>query len=123
MGCQFSTVFRDEILEITITGQATEIAVRKLEDELFAAIKSIAPRCVLYDVRGVSGRLGFGDTYFRIRNYPKERPRHFTAIVDLEEHCEFQLFFEDAAHNAGMRVKWFTDMEAARAWLKSSIQL
>ena len=38
--------------------------------------------------------------------------------VDISENAEFQNFYETVAHNAGVKMKWFTDIDIARDWLK-----
>jgi hypothetical protein len=40
-------------------------------------------------------------------------------VVDIPENSDYQSFHENTAVNAGMKLKFFTDIDAARAWLKS----
>ena len=42
-----------------------------------------------------------------------------TALVDLKENEDWESFNETTAANVGVSIKWFTDIDAARAWLKS----
>ncbi len=41
------------------------------------------------------------------------------AIVDKSVDFNYQSFFEATADNVGMTMKWFTDIESGRAWLKN----
>jgi hypothetical protein len=42
-----------------------------------------------------------------------------SAIVDLPENADYQSFQEKTSINAGLSYKWFTDIDAARTWLKN----
>jgi hypothetical protein len=41
------------------------------------------------------------------------------ALVDIPENAAIESFHETTAINGGLSLKWFTDIDAARAWLKS----
>lgn len=118
-GYQISATVSEGILELVITGEVTEDMVQKLTDEVFAIIREKNTATLLVDVRSLKGRFGLGETYFRVRNYPPDRPRTITAVVDIQEHAAYESFHEIAATNAGLNMKWFTDINDARAWLKS----
>jgi hypothetical protein len=118
-GYQLFTTVNEGITEIAISGEVAENAIEKLQNEVFAIMKSTAARNVVVDVRSVRGRFGFFEAYFRVRNYPPDRPIVNTAVVDLPENQEFQSFHETTARNAGLSFKCFTDIQAARTWLKS----
>ena len=114
-----STSVDEDILEIIITGEITTDDIEKLQNEVIAITKSINPQNVLVDVSALKGRFGFTEAYFRVRDYPTDLPRVNIACVDLAENAEYQSFHENTAVNAGLSFKWFSDIDAARAWLKS----
>lgn len=113
-----STFENEGILEIVITGVVTRSCYENVENEFNTIVKSMTVRKLLLDVREVKGRVGYLDAYSRVRNYSSSR--HIkTAIVDIPENADFQSFQEAAAKKVGLFLKWFTDIDAARAWLKS----
>ena len=116
---QLSTSVNEGILEIVITGEVTEDAVKKLQNEVFVIVKSINSRFLIVDVRALKGRFGFTEAYYPVRSYSPDTARVNTAIVDIEENAAYESFHENTAKNVGRSLKWFTDIDAARAWLKS----
>ena len=114
-----STSMREGIIEIVITGEIEMNAVEKLQNEVIAIEKSMNSKSVLIDVRGIKGRFGPAEAYFRVRNYPPDKPRMDTAVVDLQENDSYETFHEITARNAGLSFKCFTEIDAARSWLKS----
>ena len=44
------------------------------------------------------------------------------AFVDIVECAEYNLFYQATVLNLGLSWKWFTDINAARAWLKSKLR-
>ena len=118
-GYQLCTSVNEGITEITIKGEITENAVDKLKDDVLAILKSTRIRNVVVDVRDIKGRFGPIEAYFRVRSYPTDTPPVNTAIVDLPENAEFESFHETTGRNAGLSMKWFTDINDARTWLKS----
>jgi hypothetical protein len=105
------------ILEIIITG-TIPMNVDKQLDEIKAIAKTMNVGLLLVDVRSEKGRIGFGESYFRVRESSANMPSMKIAIVDLEENAGLQSFQEISAKNAGLPLKWFTDIEVARTWLK-----
>ena len=116
---KISTSVHEGILEIIITGEITTDSIEKLQNEVIAITNSINPQNVLVNVSAPKGRFGFTEAYFRVRDYPSDLPRVNIACVDLTENAEYQSFHENTAVNAGLSFKWFSDIDAARAWLKS----
>jgi hypothetical protein len=116
---QISASENKGILEITLTGEATQNNAKKIQDEVISMMISLKASGLLVDVRGIKGRLGYTEAYFRVRSYPPDVPRIKVAIVDLAENEDYESFHETTAVNAGFPYKWFTDIEAARKWLKS----
>lgn len=106
-------------LEIVLTGEATQNNVEKIQEEVICTVMSAKISGLLVDVRGIKGRLGYTEAYFRVRNYPSDVPRVPVAIIDLAENADYESFHETTALNAGLSHKWFTDIDEARAWLKS----
>lgn len=116
---QLSTSLKEGIIEVVITGELTSHYTKKLQNEVLAVAKSKNTRTLLVDIRTLKGRFGYVETYNRIRMpNPDERPSR-TAAVDVEENTNIRSFHETTAINAGWSMKWFTDIDAARAWLKS----
>jgi hypothetical protein len=115
---QLVTTVNEGILEIIITGEVPMNAVDKLLYEVNAAAKARNVGALLVDVRSARGRFGFAESYFRVRDYPAERSTMKIAVVDLAENASLQSFQEITAKNAGLILKWFTDIDAARTWLK-----
>jgi hypothetical protein len=74
---------------------------------------------VLCDVRAVNGPDEFGEAYFRVRSFPPELNKLPLAVVEPSDNVAYQSFYENTAANAGLSMKWFTDIDSARAWLKS----
>lgn len=118
-GYKISSSVNETILEITLTGEITEDAVPKLEFEVIDIIKSNNLKNLLVDFRSIKGRFGYIEAYERVRNYPPHRYKMKNAIVDIPEHSDYASFQETTARNAGLSWKSFTDMDAARAWLKN----
>jgi hypothetical protein len=116
---QLSTSVHEGIVEIVMTGEITANAVKKLLNEVFAIIRTHNSKTLLVDVRDIKGRFGFVEAYQRVRNYPPDILSVRTAVVDIPENATFQSLHETTALNAGMSLKWFTDIDTARAWLKS----
>jgi hypothetical protein len=116
---KISTSVHEDIPEIIITGEITTDSIEKMQNEVIAITNSINPQNVLVDVSALKGRFGFTEAYFRVRDYPSDLPRVNIACVDLAENAEYQSFHENTAVNAGLSFKWFSDIDAARAWLKS----
>jgi hypothetical protein len=116
---QISASENEGILEIILTGEATQNNAKKIQDEVISMIISSKASGLLVDVRGIKGRLGYTEAYFRVRKYPSDVPKLPVAIVDLAENADYESFHETTAINAGLSYKWFTDIDEARAWLKS----
>lgn len=113
---------KDGILEIVLTGELAEEDIEKLQDEIFPIIIKSNVKALLTDVRDIKGRFGYAEAYSRVRSYPSDIPRMYTAIVDIAENTDYENFHETTAINAGFSYKWFTDIEKARDWLKSKMK-
>jgi len=116
---QMTSSVRDAILEITMTGEVNKSGIYQLAAEGAAIIIEKGLKHVLVDIRTLKGRLGIMDTYSFVRT-PAERPKVKFALVDLPENQDYLNFLETTAVNAGLSLKYFFDIDTARAWLKSS---
>jgi len=77
---------------------------------------------VLCDIRALQGPQEIAAAYFRVRSIPTDVQILPLAVVDQPGNWEFKSFYETTAANAGQSLKWFTDVESARAWLKSKLK-
>ena len=116
---QITSSVRDAILEMNMTGEVTKSGIDQLAAEGGAIIIEKGLRNVLVDIRTLKGRLGIMDTYSFVRR-PFERPKVKCALVDLPENKDYLDFLETTAVNAGLSLKCFVDINAARGWLNSS---
>jgi hypothetical protein len=115
---QISASVNEGLLEIVLTGEVAESAVNNLANKIFTIIKGNGIENVLVDVRAIKGRFRYAESFERFRSYPPDILRVNSAVVDLPENAEFQSFQETISINAGLSFKWFTDIDAARDWLK-----
>jgi hypothetical protein len=116
---QVSASVNDEILEIILTGEESDITSERMRKEIDNIIIASNIKNVLIDVRVLRGRLSISGTYERVRNHAPEINHVKLAVLDLPENAEYQKFHENTACNAGLSLKWFTDINAARTWLKN----
>ena len=116
---QISASVNDGIIEIVMTGEVVESAVKNMQNEINAIIQGNGIGNVLIDVRAIKGRFGNTSAHHRFRNYLPDFHRINFVFVDLPENADFESFQEVTAKKSGMSFKWFTDMDTARKWLKS----
>jgi hypothetical protein len=116
---QILSSVKKRILEIVLTGEATKHNAEKMLNEVIAIINVKGLENVLMDVRAIEKHFGYAQVYFRIRHLLHDRPKENIAIVDLAKHAKGLFFLQMVAKKAGMSMKWFTDIDAARTWLKS----
>jgi len=107
----------DNIVEIIITGEVADHCIDKLVHEVQAILEPMNPKKLLEDVRSLKIKRSITDIYSLVRNYPPLL-RIKTAVVDIPEHSGFESFHETTARNAGILMKYFTDINKAREWLK-----
>lgn len=116
---EITTFIIDDILEVVVTG---DISMPEMHDimikEVIAMEKTMNVRKQLIDLRTLEGRLGITKIYDLVRDYPTGRPRMKTAIIDTVQNDDTSSFHETTAYNAGLRLKFFTDINEARTWLK-----
>lgn len=116
---QISLSVNEEIYEIILTGELTASNIEKLENEVTAFIKANGAKNLLVDAHALKSRFNYAEAYYLARNHPPEFYRINIAIVDRPENFEFRSFQEWTSINAGLRWKWFADIDSAREWLKS----
>lgn len=106
----------DGILEIIITGSVTAMNVSTVQREIDALRNKICDR-LLVDIRAANQHSGYTDLLYHVRL--PANPKGRTAIVDLPANEHNKPFFENAVLHTGLKVKWFSNIETARQWLKS----
>jgi hypothetical protein len=116
--CQLTLSEKDGIHEIVIAGPVMAESFENLRSDIYNLIRTHNIRALLLDVRNIEEHLPLADVYFSFRKAPSRRPDVRTAIVDTPENMSFQSFQETVAVNAGYPIKCFSDIDAARAWLK-----
>jgi hypothetical protein len=120
-GYRLSASVHEGILEIVIAGEVTKDAMDGLQADAIALIRELGAKAVLCDVRALNGPHNFGETYFRVKGMPQD-VKIWSAVVELPNDVAYQSFHETAAANAGWSLRWFTDVDAARAWLGSKLR-
>ncbi|MBN1365140.1 MAG: hypothetical protein JW976_10085 [Syntrophaceae bacterium] len=70
----------------------------------------------MVDSRAVEGRnISFTEIYITAKRQPLGIPKIATVVVDRLENADILSFLEATALNAGWTLKWFTDIDEARA--------
>jgi hypothetical protein len=116
---QISSSVNEGILEIVLTGEFRSDSLEKIKNEVVAIEKSVNPKSALIDIRKIKGHPSITEIYNFARNFPYDRPKIDTALVDIAENAEIKSFLETTTLNTGLSFKFFIDIDAARAWLKS----
>ena len=119
---RISTSVNEGIVEIIITGELTKETMDKLHDEALKSIGEGNGKAVLCDIRNLKGPQEIAAAYFRVRSVPANFRIMPLAVVERPGNWEFKSFYETTAANAGQSMKWFEDIESARAWLKSKLE-
>ena len=114
---QISSSIHQDILELVLTGEETAGGSEQMKSDIDGIILKENIKNVIVDVRALKGRLSVIDTYQRVRTYDPDIRKFHLALVDLPENEEYQRFHETTAINAGLRFKYFTDIDKAKAWL------
>ena len=112
---QITSSVNDGILEIIETGELTERTFEKMTNEVGAIIKTNGVKKALWDIHALKGRMEKTNFYHHSRNSTSGIYDIQFAIVDIPE----KALYETVAKNAGLSWKWFTDIDAARTWVKS----
>ena len=115
-----SASINEGILEITFTGALTNNFHDRIVSDAVAIIKENSIDKVLIDISNLDGRIGIIDTYSRVRTFPSCIYNIRFTMVNSKGQNVTEHFQETTALNAGINVKWFTDIDAARTWLKDN---
>jgi hypothetical protein len=116
---QLTTSVNEGLFEIIMTGKVTAGSIEKLHDEVAVVIKATGIENLLVDVSAVEGRFRIAETYLYVmRSFP-DKPEVDNAVVDIPDNAKYLSFYDDKATNAGLSVKGFANIDAARDWLKS----
>jgi hypothetical protein len=118
---KLSTSVNEGIVEIVITGELTKNTVDRLHAEVITIVRENNGKAVLCDVRSAKGPNEIVEAYLRARSIPQDVKILPSAVVDRSENWDYKSFYETTAANAGQSMKWFIDIESARAWLKSRL--
>ncbi|MBN1366003.1 MAG: STAS/SEC14 domain-containing protein [Syntrophaceae bacterium] len=110
---------KEGIVEVALTGKVTKDTLEKVVKELYSILKPMKIKKLLADIRFLKMPREYITAYSSvIENLPPLRVK--TAFVDHSKHADFQKKFNEiAANNAGVPLKYFTDINKARIWLKS----
>jgi hypothetical protein len=107
------------IVEIVLAGELERDSIDKLTNEVLAIVKPMNAKKLLVDIRTLKGHFGYIEAYLNVRNFSSSFRGINITLVDIPENAIWESFHERTAINAGVSFKWFTDIDAARAWLKS----
>jgi hypothetical protein len=116
-GYQILSSVNKGIIEFTITGEISQSTFEDLLSEADEILKASRAGKALWDVRALEGRFAYENIYARVRSYTKHYYEVHNAIVDLPGNADFVSATEARVVNAGVSLKCFTDMDAARTWL------
>ena len=114
--CQISSSMKDGVLELVVAGALTTINLEDALNEGNTIVKDSNATKAIVDFRACCTRIDPLDLYRYIRKYDFAVFEIQYAVVSLPEKAKYR----DAAINAGLKsLKWFSNIDEARAWLKS----
>ncbi|MGA2782980.1 MAG: hypothetical protein ABSF13_13860 [Smithella sp.] len=111
---QISSSVNNGILEVVLTGKAIDMTYKKMGNEVDDIIKANNAKKAIIDVRALEGRIEHTEIYHYVRNHSSFIYEIQAAVVDLPENAHYAT----AVKNAGLSFTWFTDIDAARKWIK-----
>jgi hypothetical protein len=109
----------DGILHLSVSGKGDKRDLLKLSVAILKTIRKSSVPLVLIDLRDAVGRLGIVDTYMHVSRYPAGLRSLRIAILDKVENREYYAFHENVASNRGFNLRYFNDVPAAEAWLRT----
>ncbi len=119
---QISSCVNDGMLEVTLTGILMTSDVQALQIKVTDIVEAAEAKTLLVDSRNLDGRtVSLSEMYISARRDFMDKPKLTTAVVDRIENEDLLSFMETTAFNAGWSFKWFTDIDAARVWLKKVV--
>lgn len=113
---QITKFMNEGVLEIAVTGIVTEHSIPELQEEVDSH-RAAGCYKLLIDIRSIDGSVD------KSALYQIKRPKRTigkTAVVDRPEHEQYKPFWEKLTGYSPMELKWFSDIEAARDWLKTT---
>jgi hypothetical protein len=116
---QISSSVNEGILEIVLTGEVITSVVEELQNKVADLIEAKEAKNVLVDSRAINSSAGIVETYISVRRPLPIRLKTNVAVVDRPENADIASFLETTAQNVGRSLRCFTDIDAARTWLKS----
>ena len=116
---KLSSAWHDDVLEFTLTGQISENNPLNIARQVAVQVNEDKPGKMLFDCRQFQGRLSTSQTFFHVReDYGAKHFPYKIAIVDNPQNSDYHSFHETAAVNVGLKLRYFTAIEAARDWLR-----
>jgi len=109
-----STSENEGILEIALSGEITRYGLLDLQKEI-NSLRKIRGNKIILDIRLLNGRSI--DDFYHLRRPENDIGK--TAILDLSENEYVKSCCEDLAKNTFLKMKWFSNIDDAKAWLKS----
>jgi len=91
-----------------------------MAQDIFKILDEHRPDKVLVDSTKVSGRLEIAEIYFHVQQYPSPIERYHpkkVAVLDKPENKSLASFYEVAAANVFLPMKFFTNKNEALKWL------
>jgi hypothetical protein len=116
-GYNITTSWAGCVLEMRISGQMTSGNPEMIASDVFKIAEDNRPARVLIDVTGFQGRQNISDYFRDMKKFPLVHYIVKTAVVDLPENKAMSSFQETAMVNVGFEIRFFTNLEKARAWL------
>ncbi|HOU50371.1 MAG: anti-sigma factor antagonist [Smithella sp.] len=117
---EITSSVKDGVFEVTLVGELSESNVEKMQRDFSSIIKANGVQDMLVDIRDLDGRFMVESAYRHIERILTDQPNVNIAIVDFPDNLDFASHFEKSTMQSGQSLKCFTDMDAARAWLKSN---
>ena len=117
---QIGISWNEDVLEIVITGQRSIKNAQEMAQDIFKILDEHRPDKVLVDSTKVSGRLEIAEIYFHVQQYPSPIERHRpkkVVVLDKPENKSLASFYEVAAANVFLPMKFFTNKNEALKWL------
>ena len=118
---QIGVSWNEDVLEIVITGQRSIKNAQEMAQDIFKILDEHRPDKVLVDSTKVSGRLEIAEIYFHVQEYPSPIKRHRpknVAVLDKPENESLASFYEVAAANVFLPMKFFINKNEALIWLR-----
>lgn len=116
----FTFQIEEEILIVKVSGQFTLKAALDVRDKAVRILREKQINRKILDIQEADLDVSVTDVYSFFRSFYAAYPVNFRhAYVTSAENYypEIIAFCKTVAQNQGINVKWFTDIDEARAWL------